>query len=133
RVGRPLGASLLPPRAWSFLPRSGQSGATRAPALFPGGYTPTPQTPGRAPFGRVAPPSLRLVVPPALRSVRGNAGARPVFLGGTHQPPRPPGRAPFGRVAPPSLRLVVPPALRSVRGNAGARLNLLRDSVYCMI
>src|SRR5213078_3668888 len=89
RVGRPLGASLLPPRAWSFLPRSGQSGATRAPALFPGGYTPTPQTPGRAPFGRVAPPSLRLVVPPALRSVRGNAGTRPVSWGVHTNPPDP--------------------------------------------
>ncbi len=40
----------------------------------PGGKHQPPGPPGRAPFGRVAPPSLRLVVPPALRSVRGNAG-----------------------------------------------------------
>jgi proline dehydrogenase len=39
-----------------------------------GGTHQPPRPPGRAPFGRVAPPSLRLVVPPALRSVRGNAG-----------------------------------------------------------
>ena len=44
-------------------------------SLYPlGGTHQPPRPPGRAPFGRVAPPSLRLVVPPALRSVRGNAG-----------------------------------------------------------
>jgi proline dehydrogenase len=40
----------------------------------PGGKHQPPGPPGRAPFGRVTPPSRRLVVPPAPRSVRGNAG-----------------------------------------------------------
>jgi site-specific DNA recombinase len=47
RDRRPLGALLLPPCAWSFLPRCGQSGATRGACRTPWGYTPTPQTPLR--------------------------------------------------------------------------------------